>query len=183
MSTPGGNWESLNWSVILHEMFLHAAEWGHKEAERLICQRCHGSASEPNLESDHSAMELVGYQTSCKEIHDIYHSVYLLRRPPGLPPCEDQQRRREICNVLSSLMSQLDQHGYPATTGEGQESKEEWPPRCDDHESAGYGHFTFGGCNGCEKTDFGWISLWEVVMVLKWLILDSFHFRRVLWTW
>ena len=31
-------WElgAPHWSVILHEMFLHAAEWGHKEAERLI---------------------------------------------------------------------------------------------------------------------------------------------------
>ena len=27
-------------SVILHKMFLHAAEWGCKEAERLIYQGC-----------------------------------------------------------------------------------------------------------------------------------------------
>ena len=25
------------WSVILHEMFLHAAEIGQKEAERMVC--------------------------------------------------------------------------------------------------------------------------------------------------
>ena len=32
-------WElgAPHWSVILHEMFLHAAKQGHKEAERLIC--------------------------------------------------------------------------------------------------------------------------------------------------
>ena len=52
-----------------------------------------------------------------------------LRRPPGLPPCEDQWRRRAICDILSSLTSQLHQHGYPAATGEDQESKEEWLPR------------------------------------------------------
>ena len=39
-----------HWSVILHKMFLHAVKWGQKEAERLICQGCQGSASGPNLE-------------------------------------------------------------------------------------------------------------------------------------
>ena len=73
-------------------------------------------------------MELVGYQTSCKEICNIYHSVYLLRRPLGLPPCEDQWRRRAICNILSSLTSLLHWCGYPAITRKGQESKEEWLP-------------------------------------------------------
>ena len=55
-------------SVILHEMFLHTAEQGQKEAEHMVCPGCRGSASEPNLEAGHSAMELVGYQTSHKEI-------------------------------------------------------------------------------------------------------------------
>ena len=77
-------WElgAPHWSIILHEMFLHAAKWGQKEVERLICQ---GSISSPDLEADQSAMELMGYWTSHKEIQDIYHSVYLLRRSPGLP--------------------------------------------------------------------------------------------------
>ena len=70
-------------------------------------------------------MELVGYWTSHKEICDIYHSVYLLRRPPGLPPCKDQWRRRAICDILFSLTSWLHQHECPATIGEGQESYEE----------------------------------------------------------
>ena len=74
-------------SVILHQMFLHTAEQGQKEAERLICQGCWGSASGPNLEAGQSTMELVGYWTSHKEIYDIYHIAYLLRRSPGLPPC------------------------------------------------------------------------------------------------
>ena len=119
-------WElgTPHWSVILHKMFLHAAEWEHKEAERLICWGCQGSTSKPDLEVGHSTMELVGYWTSCKEIRDIYYSVYLLRRPPGLSPCGDQWRRRAICNILSSLTSQLHQHGYPAMTREDQESKE-----------------------------------------------------------
>ena len=91
-------------SIILHEMFLHAAEQGQKEAERLIHQ---GSISRPDLEADQSAMELMGYWTSHKEIWDIYHSVYLLRRSPSLPPCGSQWRRVVICNILSSLRSWL----------------------------------------------------------------------------
>ena len=124
-------WElgAPHWSVILHEMFLHAAEQGWKEAEHMVYQGCRGKTSEPDLEAGYSTMELVGYQTSCKEMQDIYHSVYLLRRPLGLPPYGDQQIRRAICNILSSLTSQLHQHGYPAATREGPESEEEWLPR------------------------------------------------------
>ena len=101
-------WElgALHQSVILYEMFLHAAKLGWKEAERLICCGCQSSMSRPDLEADQSAMELVGYQTSCKGIWDIYHSVYLLRRSPGLPPCGAQWRGRAIHDILSSLTSQ-----------------------------------------------------------------------------
>ena len=94
----------------------------------MVCWGCWGSAAEPNLEAGHSAMELVGYQTSCKEVRDIYQSVYLLRRPLGLPSCGDQLRRT-ICDILSSLTDQLHRHGYPATTGEDLESEDEWQPR------------------------------------------------------
>ena len=130
-------WElgAPHWSIILHEMFLHTAEWGQKEAERLLWQGCQGSASEPDLGVGLSAMELVGYQISCKEIWDIYHSVYFLRRSPGLLPCGAQQRGRVICNILSSLMSWLHRQGYPATTWEGRGSKNEWLPRLSRRES------------------------------------------------
>ena len=114
--------------VILHEMFLHAAEQGWKEAECTVCWAHWGSASEPNLEAGHSAMELVGYWTSHKEIQDIYQSVYLLRRPLGLPSCGDKLRRT-IRDILSSLTDCLHRHGYPATTREDPESEEEWQPR------------------------------------------------------
>ena len=39
-------------------------------------------------------------------------------------------------------------------------------------------NFTFKGCVGLVRTDFGKFLLWECVVVLKWLMLDSFHFRR-----
>ena len=122
-------------SVILHEMFLHAAEQGQKEAECMVCWGHWGSTSEPDLEAGHSAMELVGYQTSHKEIQDIYHSVYLLRRPLGFPSCGDHLRRRAICNILSSLTGQLHWCRYPAATGEDPESGKELLPRPNRRES------------------------------------------------
>ena len=91
--------ECLRWefgtphrSVILHEMFLHAAERGQKEAEHMVCWSHRGSALEPDQEAGHSTMELVGYQTSHKEIRDIYQSVYLLWRPPGPTEKENDLR-------------------------------------------------------------------------------------------
>ena len=109
-------WElgAPHWSIILHEMFLHAAEQGQKEAERLIHWGCWGSVWRPDLEADQSIMELMGYQTSHKEIWDIYHSVYLLRRSSGLPPCGSQWRREVIPDILSSLRSQLHWQVYPS---------------------------------------------------------------------
>ena len=63
-------------------------------------------------------MKLVGYWTSHKEIRDLYHSVYLLRRSPGSLPCRPQQRREAICDILSSLRNQLHQWVYPIASEE-----------------------------------------------------------------
>ena len=56
-------WElgTLHWLVILHEMFLHAANGGQKEAGCMVCWSCQGSIRGPNLLTGPSAMELVGY--------------------------------------------------------------------------------------------------------------------------
>ena len=40
-----------------------------------------------------------------------------------------------------------------------------------------------GGCGGLERTDFKQFLLWEGVVVLKELILNSFYFGRVWWSW
>ena len=100
--------------VILHEMFLHAAGWGQKEAECMCHQGHQSGIPEPNPEADQSAMDLVGYQTSRKEIRDVYHSVYLLRRSPGSPSCGELRRRRAIQDILSSLQTRLQRWMYPA---------------------------------------------------------------------
>ena len=61
-------------------------------------------------------MELVGYQMSRKEMRDIYHSVYLLRRCPGSPSCGEQERRRAIHDILTSLTVQLQRQMHPTST-------------------------------------------------------------------
>ena len=56
--------------------------------KHMFCQGHWGRpVTEPDPGVDQSAMELVGYQMSRKEMRDIYHSVYLLRRFPGSPSC------------------------------------------------------------------------------------------------
>ena len=105
-----------HWSIVLHEMFLHAAEQGWKEAECMFHQGCCGSIYEPDPRADQSTMELVGYHMSQKEMRDIYHSIYLLKRFPGFPSCGEWQRRRTIQDILSSLTDQLHRWAHPATT-------------------------------------------------------------------
>ena len=118
-----------HWSVILHEMFLHAANRGQKEAEHMVHQGCWGSTMGPDLQASPYAMELVGYQTSCKEIWDIYQSVLLLQRLLGLPCCGNEQRKKMIWDICSSLKDRMHRHGYPTTTVEDMEQEEEQQPR------------------------------------------------------
>ena len=50
-----------HWSVILHEMFLHAKAQGQKEAECMCCRGCQNSIREPNSKVDQSAMGLIEF--------------------------------------------------------------------------------------------------------------------------
>ena len=103
-------------TVILHKMFLHAMEQGQKEAEQMHHQGHQSCIPEPNPKVDQSAMELVGYQKSRKEIWDVYHSVYLLWRCPGSPSCRALRRRRAIQDILSSLQAQVQRWTYSVKT-------------------------------------------------------------------
>ena len=97
-----------HWSVILHEMFLHAANRGQKEAEHMVCWGC---VTGPNPGAVQSAMELVGYQTSHREIRDVYQSIYLLQRQLGIPSCGEQIRKGTIRDILSSLKDYMQRCG------------------------------------------------------------------------
>ena len=73
-----------------------------------MCHQGHQSCiPEPNPEADQSAMELVGYQTSRKEIWDVYHSIYLLQRYPRSPSCRDREGEG-----LYRIYSPPDRPGY-----------------------------------------------------------------------
>ena len=74
-------------AIILHKMFPACHQLRVEEAEQMVCQGHHGSVYDLSSEADQSAMELVGYHTSQREMRDIYQSIYLLQRAPGLPPC------------------------------------------------------------------------------------------------
>ena len=63
-------------------------------------------------------MKLVAYWTSHKEIRDLYHSVYLLRRSPGPLPYGPQQRKETIWDILSPLRTCLHRQVYPTSSKE-----------------------------------------------------------------
>ena len=111
-------WElrTPHWTVILHEMFLHAMEWGWKEVERMCHWGCQSCIPEPNPKVDQSAMELVGYWMSRQEMWDIYHSIYLLQRCPGSPSGGVLRRKRAIQDILSSLQAQVQRQIYSTET-------------------------------------------------------------------
>ena len=111
-------------SVILHKMFLHAASQGWKEAERMCHWGHQGSVRVPNSEADQSALHLIGYHTSRKELRDVYHSVYLLNRAPGFPSCGEVKRRRAIQEILSSLQNRTS----PAEAGDAPGNERESAP-------------------------------------------------------
>ena len=119
-------WElgSPHRAIILHKMFLHATDRGWKVAEQMVHQHCQSSVYDPGSKADQSAMELVGYHMSQREMRDIYQSIYLLQRAPGLPPCGAQSRRKAIQDILSSLKGRLQRCGC-STTVRNLESQEQ----------------------------------------------------------
>ena len=85
--------------VMLHEMFQHASKQGWKEVEHMVCQGCHHGLPKLDPEADIPAVQLVGPQTSRKEIESLYYEVYKLKRLLGSPPREPEL----VAEVVSSL--------------------------------------------------------------------------------
>ena len=113
--------EAPHQCIILHEMFLHATQQGRRR-QRGSSHEAAGKAYQGlDPEADLPAIKLVGYWTSKKEIRDLYHSVYLLRRSPGPLPCGPQQGNEAIWDILSSLRNCLHRWVYPATSEEDAE--------------------------------------------------------------
>ena len=111
---PRWNLGSPHQSVILHEMFLHAESRGHKEVECMCCQGHQSCVREPNSEEDQSALHLIGYHTCCKELRDVYYSIYSLNRALGFPSCGKVKRMRVNQEILSLPQERL-QRQTPST--------------------------------------------------------------------
>ena len=58
--------------MMLHDMFQHASEQGQKEAECMVCQGHWHGLPKLNPRVDISTIQLVGPQTSRKEIKSLY---------------------------------------------------------------------------------------------------------------
>ena len=74
--------------AMMHEMFQHAAAKGWKEAEWILHWGCWQWLSQLNLAAGILAVQLVGPETSEKELQELYLEVYKLHRLPGSPPGE-----------------------------------------------------------------------------------------------
>ena len=107
-------------------MFLHAEAWGQKEAECMCHWGCQNSIREPNSEADQSAMGVVGFRTSRKEIREVYHSVYLLNRLLGFPSCGKMKSRRAIQDILPSLETWKQRQTYMTETQNLDAHGREW---------------------------------------------------------
>ena len=105
---------------ILQWMFVHATKSRQKEAERLICHS-HWQGL-PKLDSgpDVSAIQLVGYQMSSKEIGDLYHQVYALKRLPRPLLCGPERAQEITKDIVSSLKDCLRWREGEQTGGDGE---------------------------------------------------------------
>ena len=74
--------------VILHEMFLHAAYEGRKEAEQAICQGCQQYMPHLDPEVGIPTVQLVHPEIDREQLLELYLEVYKLHRLPGSPPGE-----------------------------------------------------------------------------------------------
>ena len=82
---------------------------------------------EPNPEGDQSALHLIGYHTSRKELRDVYHSVYLLNRALGSPSCGEVKQKRAIWEILSLLQERLRRWMSSANAEDTLRTKWVWP--------------------------------------------------------
>ena len=85
--------------IILHEMFLHAAYEGQKEAERAVCWGCQQHMPQLDPEVGIPAVQLVHLEIDREQLLELYLEVYKLHRLPGSPPGEPA-----ILEEISSIL-------------------------------------------------------------------------------
>ena len=82
----------------------------------------------PNSEADQSALHLIGYHTSQRELRDVYHSMYLLNRALGFPSCGEVKRQRAIQEILSFLWDRLQRWTSPSEARDAPGNERESAP-------------------------------------------------------
>ena len=101
-------------------MFVHAAELGWKQAERLICQGCQHGLPRLDPEADVPAILLVGYWTFWEKIRGLFHKVYMLKRLSVPPPCGPEWMEKATRDILSSLKDCLRHRRGEKSEGSGE---------------------------------------------------------------
>ena len=97
--------DSPHWLVILHEMFLHAAYEGQKEAEQVVCRGHHQHMPRLDPEVGIPAIQLVHPEIDREQLLELYLEVYKLHRLPSSPPGE-LAILEEISSVLPHVIHQ-----------------------------------------------------------------------------
>ena len=94
--------DSPHWLIILHEMFLHAAYEGQKEAEQVVCWGCQQHMPQLDPEVGIPTVQLVHPEIDREQLIELYLEVYKLHRLPGSPPGE--------LAILEEILSVLPRH-------------------------------------------------------------------------
>ena len=85
--------------IILHEMFLHAAYKGWKEAEQVVCQGHQQHMPQLDPKVGIPTVQLVHPEIDREQLLELYLEVYKLHRLPSSPPGEPAILE-EISSVL-----------------------------------------------------------------------------------
>ena len=80
--------------------------------------------------ADISAVQLVGYQTSSKEIGDLYHQIYALQMLPRPPLCGPERAHVIMKDIMSSLKDCLRWRKVEQPGGGGEPESASTRPLC-----------------------------------------------------
>ena len=97
--THGG----LQHEYLFQQMFQHAVLTGQSEYECAICWGQRDPLPEQDLAVEPTAMELVGLNSMCQDIENLYCDVYLLCRLPGQSRCEEAMMEHLWKEILDSI--------------------------------------------------------------------------------
>ena len=114
--------------MILHEMFLHAASEGQKEAERMMHRGCQQYMPQLDPRVDLSTIQLVHPMIGRRELLDLYLEVYKLHWLPGSPPGE----LAILQEISSAILDPTSEEEQSAST-QGSSSHEDLHPPEDQH--------------------------------------------------